>query len=93
VLLLQAEFATQEVLMRFRVYFSDVQSPSGQKLDMSKVLSVAFDTRESAIERACEYIKRGATILRIAGPQGFVMSQVDIKNEYQLKTQMNKEII
>jgi hypothetical protein len=46
---------------------------------------LVFGSREKGLT-----IKRGATILRIDGPEGFAMSQVDLKNEYILKTQMNE---
>lgn len=64
--------------MRYRLYYVDAKPPQGQSIDMSKLMSVAFDSKEAAIERAGEYIERGAAILRINGPEGFVMNQADI---------------
>jgi len=58
--------------MRYRLYYADAKPPPGQSIDLSKLMSVAFDSKDAAIERACEYMKRGATILRIDGPEGFV---------------------
>ena len=44
-----------------------------------------FGLRETGL-----LIKRSATILRIDDPEGFAMGQAKVKNEYILKTPMNK---
>jgi hypothetical protein len=58
--------------MRYRLYFVDVKPPPGESVDLSKLMSVAFDSKDDAMERAREYMRRGATVLRISGPDGFV---------------------
>lgn len=58
--------------MRYRLYFVDAKPPPGGSVDLSKLMSVAFDSEDAAIERAREYMRRGATVLRISGPEGFI---------------------
>lgn len=59
-------------LMRYRLYFVNAKPPPGESVDLSKLMSVAFDSEDAAIERAREYMRQGATVLRINGPGGFV---------------------
>jgi len=58
--------------MRYRLYFVDAKPPPGESVDPLKLMSVAFDSKDDAMERAREYMRRGATVLRISGPDGFV---------------------
>ncbi len=64
--------------MRYRVFFVDATPSPGRSSDVSGLMSVAFDSKDAAIERAREYVRRGSTVVRISGPEGFVMNQDDI---------------
>jgi hypothetical protein len=64
--------------MRYRLFFVDASPLPGQSVDLSRLMSVAFDSKDAAFERAREYIKRGSTIVRISGPEGFALGQADI---------------
>jgi hypothetical protein len=64
--------------MRYRLFFVDARALPGAGIDLSKLMSVAFDSKDAAFERAREYIKRGSTVVRITGPEGFLMSDADI---------------
>jgi hypothetical protein len=64
--------------MRYRLFFVDPRALPGEGVDLSKLMSVAFDSKDAAFERAREYIKRGSTIVRITGPEGFLMTDADL---------------
>jgi hypothetical protein len=64
--------------MRYRVFFVDAQSGEGQGIDLSKLMSVAFDSKDAAMERAFEYIRRGSAVVRITGPDGFLIDQAGV---------------
>jgi hypothetical protein len=64
--------------MRYRLFFVDARALPSQAVDLSRLMSVAFDSKDAAFERAREYIKRGSTIVRITGPEGFLMGEADI---------------
>jgi hypothetical protein len=64
--------------MRYRLFFVDTKPLPGQSIDLSKLMSVAFDSQDAALERAREYIKRGSVVVRITGPEGFAMDQAGV---------------
>ncbi len=64
--------------MRYRVFFVDAQPQGDQTIDLSKLMSVAFDSKDAAMERAFEYIRRGSTVVRITGPDGFLIDQAGV---------------
>jgi hypothetical protein len=64
--------------MRYRLFFVDARALASQSVDMSRLMSVAFDSKDAAFERALEYVKRGSIVVRITGPEGFAMDQAEI---------------
>ena len=64
--------------MRYRLFFIDARVLPAQPVDLSRVMSVAFDSKDAAIERAREYVRRGSTVMRISGPEGFMMNHDEI---------------
>ena len=64
--------------MRYRLFFVDARPLPGQSIDLSRLMSVAFDSKDAAFERAREYMKRGSTVVRISGPEGFLMDESEI---------------
>ncbi len=76
--LLKRSVRDLEVMMRYRVFFVDTPPQEGQSVDLSRLMSVAFDSKDAAMERAFEYIRRGSTVVRITGPDGFLIDQAGV---------------
>lgn len=65
--------------MTYKVFYTDVPLPHAMnKPDLSRLVPLPFPTRELAVEKAREMIKRGAIVWKIEGPEGFEMSREQV---------------
>jgi hypothetical protein len=66
--------------MAYKVLYTDVALPPGvSQPDFSKLIPLSFDTRDVAVKKACELIKRGAVVWKIEGPNGVEMTRAQIE--------------
>jgi hypothetical protein len=67
--------------MTYKVFYTDVPLPHGMsKPDLARLIPLQFATRELAVTKAREMIKRGAIVWKIEGPDGFEMSREQVES-------------
>jgi len=68
--------------MAFRVFHTSEPLAAGQREpSYDKLQTPTFDTKEQALDFACDVIKKGGLVLKIAGPGGLNISQSDLQQD------------
>jgi len=66
--------------MHYKVYYTDANA-NGMMPDLSRLILPSFPTKELAIEYACALRKFRGMGWKIAGPEGFVMTQAEFERK------------
>ena len=67
--------------MPYKIFYTDVPLPAGQaKPDLSKLMPLVRDTRDTAIEVASQLLSRGAIVWKIEGPEKEI-TRIEIERE------------
>jgi hypothetical protein len=68
--------------MSYKVYYTEAGATEAEMHNLSMHIPVEFISKETAMAWAFDASKKGATILRIEGPGGFVMTQAEFEKKY-----------
>jgi len=68
--------------MSYKVYYTGAEGAKKKPSNLLALPSVRFSSRKLAMAWALRAKEKGATIYRIEGPWGFVMTQQDLERKY-----------